>query len=74
MVTDTVCVDGKRHSWIPIAAEQENYGAVRRVEWCKKCGSTTESVKEFRDKGYKRCKEEDRYYIEIPELAKKEES
>lgn len=66
MVTDRICLDGKRHNWNFITMQHE-YGHKRKFEHCKKCGSITEFV------DGKRCLDQDdknKYYIEIPECHK----
>ena len=76
MISDTICMDGKKHLWKTITVDMEDATyTVRRYDWCRKCGSLTEFIKGFRaESQWKRCEDEGKYYIEIPELAKKEES
>jgi hypothetical protein len=66
-VTDTKCVDGKRHSWKAISIDFQP-GNVTDTRWCRKCGCLTEFA--GHDGNHmKRCKEEDKtYYVEIPKI------
>ena len=66
MVTDRICVDGKRHNWILITLEYENKDQ-RRFTHCKKCGSITEF---FNNRRCLDANDKNKYHIEIPDCHK----
>jgi len=57
-VTDTECLDGKRHQWESIAFENNKEDwCQRETIWCRKCGSLSERIrdKSGKDKKWRRC-------------------
>ena len=64
-VTNTKCIDGKRHDWQTIWTFTRP-GSVVEFKWCNKCGCKTEFSGE-NSFSLMRCTGSDgSYYIEIP--------
>ena len=40
--TITACIDGKEHSWLIVAEEQNDGGQRWEHRWCQKCGALTQ--------------------------------
>ncbi len=73
LVTDIICIDGKKHLWKDVIIEQPNQNTqARRTCWCQKCGSMTEFLRPRSKPSAKweRCEgiEVPGKHIEIPEI------
>lgn len=64
-VTDTKCVDGKRHNW-ELIWTYTLPGVVVDFKWCSKCGCKTE-FSGYDISSLVQCRNEDgSYYIQVP--------